>query len=98
MTRISTGVGVVLAIATLGAQSDRDVVAKIRAEGIERSQVAPVFEYLTTDIGPRLTASPAHNRAAEWTRDRPASHGLASVHLLPSRLRRGATLQQPPLA
>src|SRR5207247_1120530 len=94
MTRISTGVGVVLAIATIGAQSDRDVVAKIRAEGIERSQVAPVFEYLTTDIGPRLTASPAHKRAAEWTRDRLASYGLANVHLEPWRFGRGWTLEK----
>src|SRR5205809_125383 len=95
MTRISTGVVVVFTAATVAAQSsDREVLARIRAEGIERSQVAPVFEYLTTDIGPRLTASPAHKRAAEWTRDRLASYGLANVHLEPWRFGRGWTLEK----
>ena len=38
-------------------------------KGLERSQAAPVFDMLTVTIGPRLTASPAHKRAAEWARD-----------------------------
>ena len=43
--------------------SERDTLARIRAEGLEHSQVGPVFDTLTIDIGPRLTASPAHKRA-----------------------------------
>ena len=39
-----------------------DVFSKIREEGTSRSQVSPVFEMFTVTIGPRLTASPAHNR------------------------------------
>ena len=56
---------------------------------MERSQAAAVFNHLTIDIGPRLTASPAHKRAAEWTRDRLRSYGLANVHLEPWTFGRG---------
>jgi len=50
-----------------------------------------VFEYLTIDIGPRLTASPAHKRAAEWVRDRLSSYGLENSHLEPWAFGRGWT-------
>ena len=42
--------------------SERDVLARIRAEGLEHSQVERVFTTLTVDIGPRLTASPLRRR------------------------------------
>jgi hypothetical protein len=74
--------------------SDRDVLARIRSEGLEHSQVVPVFDMLTVDIGPRLTASPAHKRAAEWTRDRLASYGLTNAHLEPWKFGRGWTLEK----
>jgi hypothetical protein len=77
------------AVASAQPATDRDVLAKIQDEGLHRSQVAPVFEMLTVNIGPRLTASPAHKRAAEWTRDRLASYGLSDVHLEPWRFGRG---------
>jgi carboxypeptidase Q len=76
------------------SSSDRDVLAKIRAEGLERSQAAAVFDYLTINIGPRLTASPAHKRAVEWTRERLASYGLANVHVEPWKFGRGWELQK----
>ena len=84
------------AAVTLNAQSsaDRDTLAKIRTEGIERSQVRPVFDYLTIDIGPRLTASPAHKRAAEWTRARLASYGLSDARLEPWKFGRGWELKK----
>src|SRR5258705_11460967 len=72
----------------------RAMLAKIRTEGLEHSQVAPVFDYLTVNIGPRLTASPAHRRAAEWTRDRLASYGLTNAHLEPWKFGRGWELQK----
>src|SRR6266702_3063233 len=74
--------------------SDRDTLAKIHAEGLERSQAAPVFDHLTVNIGPRLTASPAHKRAAEWTRDRLASYGLTDAHLEPWQFGMGWTLDK----
>jgi carboxypeptidase Q len=86
----------VLATAAASAQStsDRDTLAKIRTEGLEHSQVASVFDYLTVNIGPRLTASPAHKRAVEWTRDRLASYGLSNAHLEPWRFGRGWELRK----
>jgi carboxypeptidase Q len=97
MTRIIGFVLMLVLTAVAGAQSpsvDRDALAKIRAEGMSRSQVAPVFEYLTVIIGPRLTASPAHKRAAEWARDRLASYGLQNARLEPWTFGRGWTLDK----
>lgn len=87
-----------LAMATAWAQApaatDREIIAKIRAEGLERSQVQPVFDELTVAIGPRLTASPAHKRAAEFVRERLASYGLANARLEPWKFGRGWTLEK----
>ena len=48
MTKI-TVVAFVVTLAVVSGQTavDRDTIAKIRAEGIERSQVEPVFNELT---------------------------------------------------
>src|SRR5262249_35311885 len=78
----------------LAQPSGDPILAKIRAEGLEHSQVVPVFNMLTVDIGPRLTASPAHKRAAEWARDRLTSYGLANAHLEPWKFGRGWTLEK----
>src|SRR5476649_2290383 len=92
MTRVT--VVALLLSAVVTAQSDRDVLARIRTEGLEHSQVVPVFDMLTVNIGPRLTASPAHKRAAEWTRDRLASYGLEGARLEPWKFGRGWTLEK----
>ena len=76
------------------APVDRDLLAKIHSEAFERSQVEPVFDMLTVTIGPRLTASPAHKRAAEWARDRLASYGLDNARLEPWHFGRGWTLEK----
>jgi carboxypeptidase Q len=96
MMKTSASVIVLCATVVLAGQSqtDRDVIAKIRAEGLEHSQVAPVFDMLTVNIGPRLTASPAHKRAAEWARDRLASYGLENARLEPWKFGRGWTLEK----
>jgi carboxypeptidase Q len=73
---------------------DRDLFAKIRAEAIEHSQVAPVFDMFTVTIGPRLTASPAQKRASEWARDRLTAYGLESVHLEPWKFGRGWSMEK----
>ncbi|HEX4594289.1 MAG TPA: hypothetical protein VH157_08435, partial [Bryobacteraceae bacterium] len=83
-----------LALAQAPAPVDRDLLAKIRSEAMDRSDVAPVFDMLTVTIGPRLTASPAHKRAAEWVRDRLASYGLENSHLEPWHFGRGWTLEK----
>ena len=95
MTRVTLAVAVVLA-AVVGAQSKTGdpMLARIRAEGLEHSQVVPVFDMLTVNIGPRLTASPAHKRAAEWARERLASYGLDNARLEPWAFGRGWTLEK----
>src|SRR3954454_22253935 len=80
--------------AVIAAQTGDPMLTKIRAEGMDHSQVAPVFNHLTIDIGPRLTASPAHKQAAEWTRDRLSSYGLANARLEPWKFGRGWTLEK----
>ena len=82
------------AVALAQPAADRDVLAKIRSEALERSQVSPVFEMFTVAIGPRLTASPAHKRAAAWARDRLASYGLDNARLEPWHFGRGWTLEK----
>ena len=58
-----------------------DAIARIRDEGLNRSQAMQTLGYLTEVIGPRLTASPNLKRANEWTRDTLASWGLTNAHL-----------------
>jgi hypothetical protein len=94
MTKVSAPVIVLALAATLSAQSsDRDAVAKLRAAAAH-SDISTVFDTLTVTIGPRLTASPAHKRAAEWTRERLASYGLQNAHLEPWTFGRGWALDK----
>src|SRR5207253_1124710 len=46
--------------------AQEDVLARIRQEGLERSQVQSMFATLTDEFGPRLTGTPAYKRSAEW--------------------------------
>src|SRR4051812_43263213 len=92
----STPLFFLLLTATLSGQIavDRQTVARIRAEGLEHSQVEPVFNELTIAIGPRLTASPAHKRAVEYARERLTAYGLSNVHVEPWKFGRGWTLEK----
>jgi hypothetical protein len=100
MRTIAIALGVVLAAAgavALTAQAERvdaAMVAKIRDEGLNRSQVQPVFSQLVDVIGPRLTASPAHKRAAEFARDELARWGLSGARLEPFEFGRGWVLEK----
>ncbi|HYX30149.1 MAG TPA: M20/M25/M40 family metallo-hydrolase [Pyrinomonadaceae bacterium] len=57
------------------------MIAKIKDEGMNHSQVMQTLSYLTDVIGPRLTASPGAKHANEWTRDTLAKWGLENAHL-----------------
>src|SRR6266851_3340425 len=95
MTRITTALLVVVSVTAVAQGQPGDpMLARIRSEGLEHSQVSQVFDYLTVNIGPRLTASPAHTRAAEWTRDRLVSYGLTNAHLEPWTFGRGWELRK----
>jgi len=82
-----------LAMPVMG-QGDPDALTKMRTEAMDHSQVAPVFDRFTVAIGPRLTGSPAHKLAAEFTRDWLASQGLSNARLEPFQFGRGWELEK----
>ncbi|HEX6188983.1 MAG TPA: M20/M25/M40 family metallo-hydrolase [Pyrinomonadaceae bacterium] len=63
------------------ALDPNDPIARIRDEGMNRSQVMQTLSYLTDVIGPRLTASPQMKRANDWTRDTLAKWGLQNANV-----------------
>ncbi|MCK7503999.1 MAG: hypothetical protein MZV70_07795 [Desulfobacterales bacterium] len=79
-----------------GDEADLAIVAKIRHEGIKRSQVMRLAGYLSDVIGPRPAGSPANDRANRWAADTMKGWGLENVALEPyEQLRRrlGAALR-----
>lgn len=48
---------------------DWDMVAKIREEGFQRSQVMDIVGYMTDVLGARLTLSEDMKRAQAWAKD-----------------------------
>jgi carboxypeptidase Q len=60
-----------------------DTIAKIKDEGMNRSQAMDTIQYLTDVIGPRLTNSPAQRRANAWTRERLEKWGLKNAVVEP---------------
>ncbi|HEY0555553.1 MAG TPA: peptidase, partial [Thermoanaerobaculia bacterium] len=60
---------------------DLPMMARIRDEGLQRSQAMETLYHLTHIIGPRLTGSPQLKAANQWTRDRFAGWGVANPHL-----------------
>ncbi|HLK14252.1 MAG TPA: M20/M25/M40 family metallo-hydrolase [Fimbriimonadaceae bacterium] len=66
---------------TLAQTPDPAVMARIRDEGMNHSQVMKTLSYLSDVIGPRLTGSPSLKRANEWTRDTLTSWGLKNARL-----------------
>ncbi|CAN5712952.1 hypothetical protein BH23PLA1_BH23PLA1_32630 [soil metagenome] len=67
--------------AVADSATTEDPIARIREEGLERSQVMETLSYLTDVIGPRLTNSPGMKRANDWTRDTLESWGLENAEL-----------------
>src|SRR5512145_1517198 len=73
---------------------DQSTIARIRAEGLQRSQVAATFNMLTNVIGPRLTGSPAYKSAADWSRQQLQTWGLSNARLEAFEFGRGWTLEK----
>ncbi len=59
----------------------KEVIDKIKDEGMNRSQVMQTLSYLTDVIGARLTGSPGLKNANEWTKDTLTKWGLQNAHL-----------------
>src|ERR1041385_6361319 len=77
--------GLAGAVAALAAQAQIDpgINAKIRQEGMERSQILKTTHVLTDVYGPRLTGSPNHENAAKWAIKQMESWGFVNGHLEP---------------
>jgi carboxypeptidase Q len=61
------------------AAEDAQILTEIR----DHSQVMENLEYLSDEIGPRLTGSPQLKQANDWTAAKFREYGLTNVHLEP---------------
>ncbi|MBO0799949.1 MAG: hypothetical protein J2P31_14105, partial [Blastocatellia bacterium] len=70
------------ALAQDGAKEKLDyaMIARIKEEGLNRSQVMDHISWLSDVYGPRLTGSPAIKQASEWAQKRFKEWGLVNVH------------------
>src|SRR5207302_10445337 len=57
--------------------------AQILSEIHDHSQAMDNLEYLSDEIGPRLTGSPQLKQANDWTAAKFRQYGLTNVHLEP---------------
>lgn len=59
---------------------DYAMIARIRDEGLNRSQVMEHVSWLSDVYGPRLTGSPQIKQAGEWAKKKFREWGLANIH------------------
>jgi len=64
-------------------QVDWGMVAKIREEGFQRSQVMDIVGYMTDVLGARLTLSEHMKRAQAWAKDKMEKIGLVNAVIEP---------------
>lgn len=73
---------------------DLDTIARIKEEGLKRSQVMEILSYLTDVHGPRLTGSPNIKAAGQWAKQKLTEWGLQRARLEPwGPFGRGWTLE-----
>jgi len=79
---VAAALAMMTAIA-IGAQEkvDEAVIARIKMEGFQHSQVMETLSWLTDVYGPRLSNSANYRKAAEWARDQLTKWGLQNAHL-----------------
>src|SRR6266446_5442980 len=81
---VALGLIVLMMCLPLFAQtSDKDLLARIRQEEANNSQIMKTEHMLTDVYGPRLTGSPNHKAAAEWAIKQMTAWGLSNAHLEP---------------
>jgi len=73
---------------------DSGVIAKIRDEGLNRSQVLKLFTHFTEVIGPRLTGSPQVKTASQYAAARLTEWGLENPRLEAWDFGRGWSLEK----
>ena len=62
---------------------DREIIARIREEGLQRSELPNTFSYMTDVLGARLTNSDDMVRAQEWALGELERMGLRNAHREP---------------
>jgi carboxypeptidase Q len=62
---------------------DHNVIARIKQEGFQHSQIMETIFYLTDVHGPRLRGSPNYKAAAEWAVKTMTAWGLSNAQLEP---------------
>jgi carboxypeptidase Q len=83
---VSTILGTAAALSLAGALParaqeavDQAVIARIKTEAFQHSQVLETATMLSDVFGPRLAGSPEYRAAATWARDRMAGWGLVAA-------------------
>lgn len=83
MKRIAAALALAAAVvafpAAQGERLDLATIARIRDEGLNRSQVMDHISWLSDVYGPRLTGGPAIFQASEWTIRKLREWGLANA-------------------
>jgi carboxypeptidase Q len=76
--RVALYLSVLAAATPVAAQSSIDTtgIGSILDQALHQSEVMQNLEYLTDNIGPRLTTSPALRKANEWTASRFQAYGV----------------------
>ena len=59
---------------------DYATLARIKEEGLQRSQVMDHISWIADVYGPRLTGGPGIRQAADWTKKKFGEWGLAGIH------------------
>ena len=72
-----------LTVQAQNSDRDEELLARIRKEGMEHSQILKTMHMLTDVYGPRLTGSPNHKRAAEWAIKQMTEWGFENGRLEP---------------
>ncbi len=72
-------VGLALSIASV-CVADPPLITRIADEGFNHSQAADTAQYLSDQIGGRMTNSPSMRRAERWSQEKFKSWGLKNVH------------------
>ena len=72
-----------LTLPVLAQNGSGEMLTRIRAEAMERSQIMKTMHMFTDLYGPRLTGSPNHKAAAEWAVKQMTAWGLDNAHLEP---------------
>ena len=83
LVAVLAGLAAAVAPALTTEKIDPDANAKIRNEAMNNSQIMRTMHFLTDVYGPRLTGSPNHKAAAEWTVKQMTEWGFTNGALEP---------------